>query len=78
MIPEVIREHARSEIVEALRLNLIQLPEGVRQTLSAKPFGGPVQYGVGVMIVSLALAVLIYIYRQCAAKREGNARKSIR
>ena len=28
MIPEVLREQARSEMVEALRLNLIQLPEG--------------------------------------------------
>ena len=28
MIPEVLREQARSEMVEGLRLNLIQLPEG--------------------------------------------------
>ena len=28
MIPEVFREQARSEMVEALRLNLIQFPEG--------------------------------------------------
>ena len=42
MIPEILREQARSEMVEALRLNLIKLPEGSvdEQALSeiAKPF----------------------------------------
>ena len=42
MIPEILREQARSEMVEALRLNLIKLPEGSvdEEALSeiAKPF----------------------------------------
>ena len=42
MIPEILREQAQSEMVEALRLNLIQLPEGSmdKEALAeiAKPF----------------------------------------
>ena len=46
MIPEILREQARSDMVEALRLNLIKLPEGSvdEETLSeiAKPFADEV------------------------------------